>query len=1220
MKNKIFVCLLIAFFLGILLLSNVSAETLSKKYKFNGPIIEPLFIKDEIYYSVTIPGLESYSPVGEPKLPFKSIKLLLPNNAKINKVIIKTGNEKKIPGKYNVEITQPPIPLLPTEELKEKGFSLDFVEIKSEIKELEDYGERYSDSNVQKIVGYDILTLNLYPVKYNPKEGKLSYFESITVEVDYDVLLRKGVPTSFRDTKEDFDRVKAIVDNPSVVNTYPSRYAEKSIAGKIKSFFKTAEPVVINDLEQYDYVIITNQEFANLEGEYTFKTLADWKEQKGLKTKIVTTEYIFSNYNGKDEQEKIRNFIKYAYSNWNVQYVLLGGDADRDDAGGESGDNIVPVRKFSDEWGWGAGYMISDVYYSNLDGDFDYNGNGIYGEYGDGENGGEVDLYSEVYVGRAPVDSAEEIANFVRKTIVYENAVINEEDWLKNSLMVGEYLGFGGVSEYATNSKEEIKEGSDNYGYETKEFLSSVNMDTLYDNKWTEWEKDNITDKINHNEINEINHLGHANVNYVMKMYNEDIDGLTNEKPVFIYSQGCYPGSFDNAAAFSEGSFIDDNSLGVDSAAEHFTTNQNGAFAVIMNARFGWGAWDSTDGPSQRHDRRFFDALFSNVKQLGKANAYAKEGLIGYISSEDQFMKGIYFETNLLGDPETSIYVPPKPEHDVKVGQIKVEKAIVNKKTEINVSIKNSGLNDESDIVAELFVNGDFVENKKIGSIDVDEKKIVLFDYTFANARENEITIKVQPIEGEENTKNNELTENIDVSIVGFNDNYNDYGVDENGNGLYDSLVIDVGVDVAEEGNFGIAGILFSKKYDWIDVFWIETHLEKGNQNISLVFKGTRIWQSEKNGPYIFDLMIYNFDTQKIEDRRIEPYETKDYSWEDFEEAKDIGVNFVDQSYKKILNKLTTVGIKVYNFGIDLKEPVKLSLYENHPVEGWDYNLTLIAEKKIFALPKYKYFYVEFDWTPKEPGDDINLLVVANISDDVEPDNNIDYNWYEVSVPSRIYNLGQSDLSGYLLMKLQHLEQQGPYTLYENETIIVNGKTIYIEFISSGDVSLNVDGEIIYSLWEGDIQKLRDGSYIKIKDIFYNDYVNASNYVVFELEQWIDDRIVVNDLGVGNKRVIKSGENLDLGKMWDDLNITARFQENCVGDVNNFCDERVYGALLDENGKVMQQAEESSYYFLFPKFEAISEFWVYSEDNTMTLEEKNNFINTMKRNLINKIR
>ena len=130
------------------------------------------------------------------------------------------------------------------------------------------------------------------------------------------------------------------------------------------------------------------------------------------------------------------------------------------------------------------------------------------------------------------------------------------------------------------------------------------------------------------------NHLGHANENYDMKLYNAD--ALTNNNFFFIYSQGCDPGAFD-----------------VDCFAEHLTTStRHGAFAVVLNARYGWGASSSTNGPSQHFDRQFWNAYFGEfLSNLGALNAKSHEDNIWDIGGSDIRM----YETNLLGDPQTSI-------------------------------------------------------------------------------------------------------------------------------------------------------------------------------------------------------------------------------------------------------------------------------------------------------------------------------------------------------------------------------------------------------------------------------------------------------------------------------------------------------------------------------------------------------------------------------------
>ncbi len=70
------------------------------------------------------------------------------------------------------------------------------------------------------------------------------------------------------------------------------------------------------------------------------------------------------------------------------------------------------------------------------------------------------------------------------------------------------------------------------------------------------------------------------------------------------------PGGFDTADCFGE----------------VLTTMEKGAFAAVLNARYGWGQYSSTAGPSQYYNREFWDALFKEgIPDLGRMNADSKE-------------------------------------------------------------------------------------------------------------------------------------------------------------------------------------------------------------------------------------------------------------------------------------------------------------------------------------------------------------------------------------------------------------------------------------------------------------------------------------------------------------------------------------------------------------------------------------------------------------------
>ena len=233
----------------------------------------------------------------------------------------------------------------------------------------------------------------------------------------------------------------------------------------------------------------------------------------------------------------------------------------------------------------------------------------------------------------------EEVYYLTDKTIAYETA---GSDYPRKTLMVGEYLGFGGISDFAKPSCEEIRRGSDSHYYSTTGFASHSwfqATDTLYDqdispDRWTAGE---LAGRLNDGRVL-VNHLGHGHYRYALKMSTGSLSLLTNTDPFFLYTQACLCGGFDQD----------------DCWAEVLSTMETGAFALVANARYGFGARDSTDGPSQRFARRFWDALFGEgIDSIGKMNADAREDNIANIDEEN--IRWCYFQTNLFGDPALRI-------------------------------------------------------------------------------------------------------------------------------------------------------------------------------------------------------------------------------------------------------------------------------------------------------------------------------------------------------------------------------------------------------------------------------------------------------------------------------------------------------------------------------------------------------------------------------------
>lgn len=176
-------------------------------------------------------------------------------------------------------------------------------------------------------------------------------------------------------------------------------------------------------IDNYNYIIITTEELEN--AVLKFK---EWKEFLGYSVKIVTISWIESNYDGRDLQEKIRNFLIDKYEEWGIEYVLIVGSR-----------NIIPMRDcYPDpEHHEKDPYWLAatDYYYADLTGEWDKDGDGYFGEYMEDE----PDFYPEVYVGRIPSDDTDNVRGICQRIIAFESS---SGEWKKNALLLGPIVSY----------------------------------------------------------------------------------------------------------------------------------------------------------------------------------------------------------------------------------------------------------------------------------------------------------------------------------------------------------------------------------------------------------------------------------------------------------------------------------------------------------------------------------------------------------------------------------------------------------------------------------------------------------------------------------------------------------------------------------------------------------------------------------------------------------
>ncbi len=471
--------------------------------------------------------------------------------------------------------------------------------------------------STQYLNGHSIASFSVCPIEFIPASREARFLKSLSVEIET-VQTEKAAQGSLFLQKSNriLDRIQDLVINPEDVALY--------------SYPKS------RDNTESDILLITSSALLPAFDEYV-----NFKTSTGFIVSAVSTESIYSNYTGVDEQEQIRNCIIDYYTNYGISFVILGGDTDPNDPA----QNIVPHRGMYIVCGSETETdMPSDMYYCCLDGTWNSDGDDKYGEPG------EEDFYAEVGVGRICVDNATEIANNTAKLKKYQNSPVIAD--IEKALMVGEELN----DDPQTNGgdyKDEVADGSSANGYTTVGVSSNFTVSELYERDQS-WSKYDVFSQFNTSGVNLLNHLGHSSPWFNMKLSSSDLttSNFTNDGVsrgyVIGYSQGCYNGAFDNR---------DWNpNYGADCIAEEFTNLATGEVACVANSRYGWYNPGGTNSTSQYLDRQFYDAIFGeDITMIGLVNNDCKEEDQSYFNA-NSYMRWSTYETNLFGDPSMDIW------------------------------------------------------------------------------------------------------------------------------------------------------------------------------------------------------------------------------------------------------------------------------------------------------------------------------------------------------------------------------------------------------------------------------------------------------------------------------------------------------------------------------------------------------------------------------------
>ncbi len=605
MKKTIFIIMMITFITALF------SYSFEKIYSFDKPIIQ----SKNGFVQLSYKNLNSYGKEGEPEIPYYNVNLLLPEGETIKEIKIEEINYYNDINDVVIKPASAQFPI--SRPVKNYKLKKDEKIYKSEVFPI----SPINDFLTSFLSGHSIGSFHIAPIKYYPLLNKISPIKSIKLKIIT--------------TKDE----KAIVAQKFFRNDMFTLNRIKKLVKNIDDYWKFYRSDMAKDRdEEYDLLLITSQSLLP-----AFSDYINFKKSIGYFVAVKTTDEIYNEYNGVDNQEKIRNCIIDYYQNYGLKYVLLGGDADT----GNQAENIVPARGLTVIIGnsdYDEHNLPSDMYYSNLDGNWNDDNDNDWGETG------EIDYFSEIKIGRISADNPTEVENFTHKIILYENQPVIDD--IKKALMLGEQLD--DTPTYGGNYKDEIADGSDNNGYHTEAVSSFFEVTKFYERD-EGWSKNNLFEQFNQNGIHLLNHLGHSSPTYNMKIGTDDINtnnftnnGITRSY-VIGYSQGCYNGSFDNW--IWNGYYLD-----ADCIAEDITDLETGEVASIANSRYGWYSPGATNSSSQYYDRQFYNSIFGEgIYKIGECNSYSKE-LDIMLMHDIPYYRWSAFETNLFGDPSMDIW------------------------------------------------------------------------------------------------------------------------------------------------------------------------------------------------------------------------------------------------------------------------------------------------------------------------------------------------------------------------------------------------------------------------------------------------------------------------------------------------------------------------------------------------------------------------------------
>ncbi|MBI5838041.1 MAG: VCBS repeat-containing protein [Candidatus Eisenbacteria bacterium] len=472
--------------------------------------------------------------------------------------------------------------------------------------------------------GHSLATVAVRPVQYLPNEGRIRLITRFRLIVNYEENAAARPLERVRRTERTEQAVARALGSLGL--PYTPRPNARPARGGLFPMAAGEYPGPFG--REAAYVIVTADSLVP-----AFQPLADWKTRQGVSSAIVTLSQVQAQYpQGVDLPEKIRLYLKDAYRYQGTQWALIGGTG-----------QIVPPRYAYSQLLQDAP-VPADMYYGNLDGNWNYNSNSVFGEaYFDSlAPGDSVDFYPEVYVGRAPILNSTEATIFVNKTLTYDRnppqAYLNKALLFSEVLFPSDYTPGAGILYDGAVLSESVADSLPAYNQIVKLYENNDPINypgSIYETRQA------VIDSLNAG-YNFVLHVGHGFRNTMSvgagSLVNGDLRALTNgPRYSFLISIDCTSGA------------IDFDCIG----AASVTAPSGGAFAF----------WGSTREAFPAVSKAYLDNFVGLVNsdstgEIGEAMALCKLPFVA-VTESDNPDRWTQFAFIMLGDPSLRLRLRP---------------------------------------------------------------------------------------------------------------------------------------------------------------------------------------------------------------------------------------------------------------------------------------------------------------------------------------------------------------------------------------------------------------------------------------------------------------------------------------------------------------------------------------------------------------------------------